>query len=111
MITFVRTVSITPGKTAELLAFAHKVKDYIKQKYNLDMSLSMPVGGNPNRLAFIAVTSTLAEFETLTEKLATDAGYQQIVATSAASVIAGSVHDDLWRALGDPAKPATSSLQ
>ncbi len=44
MITFVRTVSAMPGKNAELLAFSHKLKAYFKDKYNLDMGLSMPIG-------------------------------------------------------------------
>lgn len=111
MITFVRTVSIMPGKTAEILGFAHQVKTYVKQKYDLDMVLSMPIGGNPNRIAFVATTPSLSDFETLTGKLATDAEYQQIIATSAANIIPGSVHDELWRALDDAAKPASSSAQ
>jgi len=99
MYTFVRTVSGMPGKSAELWAFAQKLKAYVKEKCNLDMGLSMPSSGNPNRVAFISVTPSLTEFESAASKLAADAEYQKLIATIAANVIPGLVHEELWRSL------------
>src|SRR5208283_4821820 len=61
MYTFVRTVSGMPGKHAELWTFAHKVKAYAKEKCDFDMDFSTPIGGDPNRIAFISITPSLAE--------------------------------------------------
>ncbi len=99
MITFVRTVSAMPGKFGELLAFAHRVKAYLKEKYDADTGLSMPIGGNPARIAFVSTSPSLADLEVIMGKLANDADYQKMVAANAANVIPGSVHDELWRAI------------
>ena len=99
MITLVRTFSIMPGKAGEAVAFAHKAKAYVKEKYSLDMGLNMPIGGNPYRIAFVSMAPSLAEFEALMGKLAMDADYQAMIAANAANVIPGSVHDDIWRTI------------
>ncbi len=99
MYTFVRTVSGMPGKHAELWTFAHKVKAYAKEKCDFDMDFSTPIGGDPNRIAFISITPSLAEFEAVGTLLAADADYQKLIATVAANVIPGLVHEDLWRSL------------
>ncbi len=99
MITFVRTVSIAPGKLAEIMEFSHKVVKHVKDKHGLPIQLIMPIGGNPNRIAYVTTYPSLAEFEAASTKLTTDADYQKLVAANAANVIPGSVHDEIWRSL------------
>ena len=99
MIFFVRTISIAPGKNAEAMAFAHKVTKYIKDAFKRDVKISMPIGGNPNRIAFSSRYADLAEFESAASQMMADADYQKLVAGNAANVIPGSVHDEVWRSL------------
>lgn len=99
MITFVRTVSAMPGKHGEMLAFAHKLKAYLKEKHDIETGLIVPIGGNPNRIAFVNMAPSLAELEIGMGKLAADAEYQKMLVANAANVIPGSVHDEIWRAL------------
>lgn len=99
MITFVRTVSIAPGKFAEIMAFSRQVVKHVKEKVGVEITLTMPIGGNPNRIAYVSTYPTLAEFEALSTKMMADADYQKLVAANAANVIAGSVHDELWRSV------------
>jgi hypothetical protein len=99
MITFVRTVSIAPGKLAEIMDFSQKVVKHVKDKHGLPIQLIMPIGGNPNRIAYVTTYPSLAEFEAASTKLTTDADYQKLVAANAANVIPGSVHDEIWRSL------------
>ena len=99
MIAFVRIVSVMPGKTADALAFAHHLKSYLKDKHGIDMNLSMPIGGNPNRIAYVSNVASLGELEAGIAKLAADAEYQKMIAGNAANVIPGSVHDEMWRSL------------
>jgi len=99
MITFVRTVSIAPGKFAEMMAFSHQVMKHLKDKIGIQITLTMPIGGNPNRIAYVSTYPSLAEFEALSTKMLADADYQKLVAANAPNIIAGSVHDELWRSV------------
>ena len=99
MIAFVRFVSIMPGKTLDALAIAHKIKKHAKEKHGSEINLMMPIGGNPNRIAFVSRADHLADVEAALEKIAADAEWQKLIADNAANVIPGSVHDEIWRIL------------
>lgn len=99
MITFVRTASIAPGKIAEAMAFAHTVAKLIKEKFGADLRISVPIGGNPNRIAFVATYPSLSEFEAVMVKLVADADYMKMLATNASSFLPGSVFDEIWRSV------------
>ena len=101
MITFVRTVSIAPGKLAEIMEFSHKVVKHVKATSTACQSRPiMPIGRvNADRIAYVTTYPSLAEFEAASTKLTTDADYQKLVAANAANVIPGSVHDEIWRSL------------
>ena len=99
MITFIRTFSIMPGKTAEALAFAHQVTKHVKETHGLDISLSMPVGGNPYRIAFVSVAPNMSELEANIDRLAKDAEWEKLIVGNAGNTIPGSVHDEIWRSL------------
>jgi|SRR5271166_1144098 len=99
MITFVRTISIAPGKNADAIAIAHNITKYIKDRFKRDVRMSMPIGGNPNRIAFASTYADLAELESAITQTMADADYQKLVAGNAANIIPGSVHDEVWRSL------------
>lgn len=99
MITMIRSAAIAPGKTGDAITFAHTIAKHIHDKYGLKLTVVMPIGGNPNRIAWTATYESLAEWETLTAKLMADADYAKAVAANAPTFIAGSVHDDFWRSI------------
>jgi hypothetical protein len=99
MITLVRTASIAPGKLPEAMAFAHKVADLVKNKTGGTISISMPIGGNPNRIAWVSVFANLAELEEGTTKLLGDRDYLSLLAAAATLFLPGSVHDEMWRSV------------
>ncbi len=99
MITMIRSAAIAPGKTFDAITFAHNIAKHIHDKYGLKLIVSIPIGGNPNRIAWTATYESRAEWETLTAKLMTDVDYAKAVAANAPTFIAGSIHDDFWRAI------------
>ena len=99
MITFVRTTSIAPGKNAEALAFAHAAIRLIKDKFGITVGLNMPIGGNPNRLAYVVTYANLTELESAMGRLVADTDYQKMLAANAQTFLPGSVHDEIWRSV------------
>jgi hypothetical protein len=99
MITFTRTASIAPGKTADAVAFGHEVAKYIKEKHGTTLEVLMPIGGNPARIAWHTKYESLGQWETLTAKLLADKTYMEIVSKHAATFLPGSVCDHIWRTI------------
>ena len=99
MIRFVRTASIAPGKLGDALAFAKQVSDYIGTQYGVRLEVMMPVGGNPNRVAWRAEYPNLGAMEEMQAKMLADPKYLEIVGKGALNFIAGSVNDSIWRTL------------
>jgi hypothetical protein len=99
MITFIRTISIAPGKTRKAMAFGHDIARYIKEKHGTTIEVLMPMGGNPSRIAWFARFDGLAQLETLTGKLLAEGQYMELVEKNADTFLAGSLHDEIWRAI------------
>jgi L-ascorbate metabolism protein UlaG (beta-lactamase superfamily) len=99
MIAFIRSASIAPGKTGEAIAFANQIAKLIKEKYGTTLELLVPIGGNPNRIAWHARYESLAQWETLAAKLIADTDYMGVIAKNSATFLPGSVHDEIWRVL------------
>ncbi len=97
MIRFVRTASIASGKTADALAFAKQISDYMAKQYNVKLEVMMPVGGNPQRIAWRAEYASLAAMDEVQSKILPDAKYWEIVSKGQAHFIAGSLNDSIWR--------------
>ena len=95
----IRSASIAPGKVGDAIAFAHTMAKHIHDKYGVKLTVSMPVGGNPNRIAWFATYPSLAEWEALSGKLMTDSDHATAVASNSSTFLPGSVHDDLWRSI------------
>ncbi len=99
MITFVRTASIAPGKVGEAIGFAHQSAEFLKAKYGVETGVSMPIGGNPFRIAWVSMHASLAAFEERSSKMMSDPEYLALVATAAGIFLPGSAHDELWRGI------------
>jgi hypothetical protein len=99
MITFVRTATIAPGKVVEALTFAHQIAKLVEKITGLKVGVSMPVGGNPFRIAWVAAQPDLAAVEANNNKLLSDPEYMKLTEGSASLFLPGSAHDEMWRSV------------
>ena len=97
MIIFARSANIASGKIGSAIAFAHEIASYAKDKHGLDLEVLMPIGGNPNRIAWTSRYESLADFEVMSAKLLSDNDYMTLVSNNADNFIAGSIRDNIWR--------------
>lgn len=97
MISFHRTASIAQGKVASAHAFAHKISAFIKKQTGVELRISIPVGGNPNRIRWSSDYENLAALEAQQGKLFADPKYMDMVAKGAENFIPGSINDEIWR--------------
>jgi len=99
MIAFYRNASITTGKIGSAVAFAKQIAKYLKDKHGVELSIAMPVGGNPNRIGWAARYESLADYEAKMNAINADPGYMELVAKGGENFIPGTVHDEIWRTL------------
>jgi hypothetical protein len=99
MIAFHRTASIAPGKTASAISFARDIAAYMKEAYSVHLDVQLPVGGNPQRIAWSTEYKDLASFEAVQTKLLTDKHYWDVVNRGADNFLAASINDNLWRSI------------
>lgn len=97
MIVFTRTAGIVPGKTTAMIGFAQEITAYVRRHYAVDLEVLMPVGGNPQRIAWTTRYNTLADMEAATEKMVADRAYWEMIAKASDCFVGGSVHDEIWR--------------
>jgi len=55
MITFVRTAVVAPGKMADAMTLDQQWTKLAKNKFDLDVHVNTPIGGNPSRKAWNGV--------------------------------------------------------
>jgi hypothetical protein len=99
MIAFYRSAAIAPGKVASAVAFAKEIAAYITSTHGAEVSVAVPVGGNPNRIGWSTRHESLADFDTMLVALMSDPAYGALVAGSSDNFIPGSVHDEIWRVI------------
>ena len=99
MIHFYRSAAIAQGKFASALGFAKEISSYLKERHGLDAEVSVPIGGNPNRIAWAAAYPDLAAYEAAMMKLMADANYMEMTRKGAENFLPGSIRDQLWRAI------------
>jgi hypothetical protein len=99
MLTFIRTGSSAPGRTVEAMTFAHQVAQMIEKLTGKKFTVSMPVAGNPARIAWISTCTDMAEHESVHKKLMSDAGYIKLVESAGPYFLPGSFHDELWSSI------------
>lgn len=96
MIQFQRTADIASGRLTEAVTFAKEVAGYVEQATGVPVGVALPVGGNPNRVAWTATYEDLGGLEQMFQKLMTDPKYVDLLATNAANFVEGSVYDEMW---------------
>lgn len=96
MIAFVRTAGIGPGKTGSALAFAKEISTHFEKNYDVKLEVLLPIGGNPQRIAWSARYKDLAALEAVNAKVRTDKAYWELVNKHAGDFVTGSVHDAIW---------------
>jgi len=99
MIGFYRIASIAPGKLPHALAFAREIAAHIKDKHGVELSIAMPIGGNPFRIGWSTRYESLAVMEEKQGAMMGDPRYVELVVQGAELFIAGSVHDEVWKIL------------
>jgi hypothetical protein len=99
MIAFYRNAAIASGKVGSAIAFAHQIVAYVKDKHSIDLSIAMPLAGNPNRIGWAARYENLGQFEAKMSALAADQRYIELVSKGSENFIPGTVHDEIWRTL------------
>lgn len=99
MIAFYRNAAIATGKVGSAISFAQQIAAYVKDKHGVELSIAMPVAGNPNRIGWAARYENLAAFETKMTAITRDPHYKEMAAKGSENFIAGTIHDELWRTL------------
>ena len=99
MIEFCRSAVIAPGKLGGTVVFAKEVAAHIATTTGTEVSVAVPVGGNPSRIAWSTRHDSLADFDATMMALMADPAYAELVEKNAANFIPGSVHDDIWRVI------------
>jgi hypothetical protein len=97
MVVFSRTASIAPGKTPSAMAFAKEISAYLKTTCAIELEVSVPIGGNPNRICWSTRYKDLAALEATNAKMTSDPKYWELVNKSADHFMAGSICDSMWR--------------
>ncbi len=99
MIAFYRTAAINSGKVGSAIAFARQIAAYLKDRHGVEVSIAMPVAGNPSRIGWAARYENLASYEAKMAALTNDPHYMELAAQGAENFIPGTLHDELWRTL------------
>ena len=99
MIHFVRTVLISPGKMAEAMAFAKEIASYSEGLTGFKVEVSVPVTGNPSRIAWHLQYRDLAEMDGAVSKISADAKFAELSQVGSAFMLPGSANDTLWRTI------------
>jgi hypothetical protein len=99
MIAFYRNAAIAPGKVGSAVAFARQIAAYVKDRHGVELSIAMPVAGNPNRIGWAAHYESLGAYEAKMAAITSDPEYQGMAAKGSENFIAGTVHDEIWRTL------------
>lgn len=99
MIAFNRIVSIAPGKTSGAIKFAHEIAAYMKEAYQVDLDILLPIGGNPQRIAWSTRYKDLAAYDAIGAKVLSDKHYWEVIGKGADNFLAGSMHDSIWRVI------------
>jgi len=99
MITFVRTESIAPGKLVEALTFTQQIAAFVEKIIGHKVGVSVPVGGNPFRVAWVVAMPDLAALEASFKTLQMNPEYMRQVEAAAPCFLPGEARDEIWSSL------------
>ncbi len=97
MVLFQRTSVPVAGKYAEALEWAKDVAKYINEQFNTNLKVySQGMGDRPlGTIFWVNKYESLAQLETLSEKIGADQGYQDRLAKSIALFVSGMSKDNI----------------
>ena len=81
------------------MAFAKEVAVHITTTTGTEVSVALPIGANPSRIARSKRHDSLAGFDRLMLALMADPAYAELMAKKAENFIPGSVHGEIWRVI------------
>jgi hypothetical protein len=99
MITFVRTDSIAPGKLVEALTFAQQIAAFVEKIIGHKVGVSVPVGGNPFRVAWVVALPDLAALEASFKQLQSNPEYMKRIEAAGSYFLPGEARDEIWSSL------------
>ena len=99
MIRLFRTACVAPGKFGDALAFAKEIAEFINKQYGVKLEIMLPIGGNPQRIAWRAEYPNLGAMDEFQTKLLMDAKFNELSSKGGANFVAGSMNDVIWRTI------------
>jgi hypothetical protein len=99
MIMHMRSLVVKPGKKFEFMPLAKEMQATLIRLLGTEVSLTMPMGGDPMELAYIVRYGSLAEFEAAANKVPADPEYRALFKKYEDFVVPGSFQDHIWRDL------------
>ncbi|MEZ5654163.1 MAG: hypothetical protein R3E87_26810 [Burkholderiaceae bacterium] len=99
MITYIRIANAQSGKLGAATAAASSLAAYLKRRHDLEVTVHVPVGGNPNRVCWTAQFADLAGLERFMEASMADPEYAPLVAEVAKNLINGATTDEILKSL------------
>lgn len=97
MIIFVRSADVMPGQVAAAMQFAGEIKQMVADIAGVELTIMMPVGGNPNQIYWRASYDGLAEMDAAQGKLMGDQRYMAKLSETAGMFVPGSIRDQILR--------------
>jgi hypothetical protein len=99
MIIFSRSALIAPDKSTEAMAFVRQMAAHLHDNFGKALEVTVPIGGNPNRIAWHVRYESLAEWESLVAKLMADGDYMKTLASGSSLFVTRETRDEIWRVL------------
>ena len=96
MITLIREVCAMPGRTAAARAWAQEITAYLKDAHHLDLEVVLPLGGNPQRVAWCGRYKDFAAYESAMRKMLGDKRFSELNEKTAQLWVPGSMQDHVW---------------
>lgn len=79
------------------MAFAKAVAAHLQQHHGVQLEVLLPIGGNPQRVAWSTRYASLAAMEAFRDKLNADTAYWALLQEHAGDFQAASMHDAIWK--------------
>jgi hypothetical protein len=95
-LTFIRSMTIMPGKTSAVLAWAREHHGILSKQHAREPKVMLGVGGEAGRIAWILEFDSLAHYEQVRGKALGDKGYLASIDNANGLFVPGSMDDDLW---------------
>ncbi len=97
MITFVRSLTVQPGKIGEAVGWGKELVGIVKRVTGKDLALCTSFGGAIGALAWIGHYDSMAQIEDMLAKLMADREYLAAIGKAGQLAVPGSGHDQFWR--------------